>query len=439
MNLDYNEYIYLDLFLFNPKILNKEESNKIIDLNKSLYEWEFLDLIHHLFSQSQIFSAEWLISRLDTLFFSDISEPLLHEIVFFRQTNRKKVIDDIKVKYDSYLERILVQQKHYIEYESTKQELSSLNMLIPNIFQNIDYYKNQLNSNDTHVLLKLDCLEGIVSEIVADIENYCYNLLEFYSDQQELTTFLKTHILLEKKDYLSVEEYIALPALLSPEEWQYLILQKLQHKKSIEERFTYKSFIKSCLNRYQSITGVNEVYDCFTNELYHLFMIELWLDTIDLSSNDFDTALNKEILREQISITNKESQNFDLNPNKGILLGLYNQLSKYDFIDISKTSKQDFFNVFELDWDKHESLVHLKMDNPNTNLLFNELETVFQKRISLKILEKSQKIRNNNGLIKHKSIQASASRNRKYSEEPKNSSIIREIIKSIKKVNQLTS
>ncbi|WP_299002179.1 hypothetical protein [uncultured Tenacibaculum sp.] len=121
--------------------------------------------------------------------------------------------------------------------------------------------------------------------------------------------------------------------------------------------------------------------------------------------------------------------NYNIKVSNSILEKLYSQLEKHQFIDIEKTSNEDFCKVLKSEWHTHYSLIHLNMDNIQTNLLFKTINEFLSIDIKITSLEKARNIRNKNGFIKSKSIYTSVSKSHSL---PKNSDVIIDLIKKVK-------
>lgn len=110
---------------------------------------------------------------------------------------------------------------------------------------------------------------------------------------------------------------------------------------------------------------------------------------------------------------------------------LYDLLEKNNFIDIEKTSSDDWFNVLTKKTSDHDSIVYLNMDNPQTSFFISQLKVNLNVDISLTKLEKMKNIYNKNGEIKAASVYASANYNKKHNMFPKESDLIIEIVKKV--------
>lgn len=121
--------------------------------------------------------------------------------------------------------------------------------------------------------------------------------------------------------------------------------------------------------------------------------------------------------------------NYNIKVSDSILKKLYSQLEKYEFIDIEKTSNEDFCKVLKSDWYTHNSLIHLNMDNIQTNFFFKTINEFLSIDIKITSLEKARNIKNKNGFIKSSSIYASTSKSLSL---PKSSDVIINLIKKVK-------
>jgi len=152
--------------------------------------------------------------------------------------------------------------------------------------------------------------------------------------------------------------------------------------------------------------------------------------------NDFEDELHQilnDISNKILNINNHNpvKGNFELNLNETLLEKLYQGLKLKGFIDVLKTTYVDFKNVFTLDWDEHNSFLSLEMDHPQTDFFFNEIKEKLNIKISRQQIELSQKIKNKNGFINAQSLYSSSNRSKKYSEFPKNSEDILEILENV--------
>ncbi len=130
--------------------------------------------------------------------------------------------------------------------------------------------------------------------------------------------------------------------------------------------------------------------------------------------------------------------NYLININKNILEELYKQLEKNNFIDIHKTSQENFIKVLMDNWEDHNSIIHLEMNNIQFKSFIDKFKKYFDINIPLTHIEFAENIYNKNGKIKANSIYVSNSKNNLT---PKNENLLDSIfnnIKKVKKINQLT-
>ncbi|PWA05999.1 hypothetical protein [Flavobacterium laiguense] len=139
-----------------------------------------------------------------------------------------------------------------------------------------------------------------------------------------------------------------------------------------------------------------------------------------------------EKIQEKISTISKltlKTGNYMINIDKEILKKLYFGLEKFMFIDQKKTTLDQFIEVFELDWDAHNSIVYLEMDNIQFNFFIECIHDFFNAKIPITFIERSGNIENKNGKIKAKSVYASVSKSNMI---PKDFKSIKSIFEEIK-------
>lgn len=75
----------------------------------------------------------------------------------------------------------------------------------------------------------------------------------------------------------------------------------------------------------------------------------------------------------------KSSRNFNISITASQLSKLYDNMVRYDMIVMDKTAKDDFVSCFLMDWDSHESKIHLKLKNPSCKEFYEMFKTTFPK------------------------------------------------------------
>ena len=139
----------------------------------------------------------------------------------------------------------------------------------------------------------------------------------------------------------------------------------------------------------------------------------------------------KQIENQINSFSGAKKGNYLLNAKCEILKKLY-KLLEVDFIDIHKTSEQQFLEVLQCDWEKHDSIIYLKMDNIQFKYFFDCLEEYLKISIPFSNMEHSGNIENTNGKINASSIYSSSSAAEKKGTEPKKKETIKSIFENIK-------
>jgi hypothetical protein len=162
---------------------------------------------------------------------------------------------------------------------------------------------------------------------------------------------------------------------------------------------------------------------------------------INAALGEYENYLEKlqSQIHEKVTILTK-SKNGKVNINgnylisfeNGVLKKLFYSLEKFMFIDQNKTSLIQFIEVFENDWDSHNSIVYLEMDNILFKYFIDYLETYFNSKIQLSTIEYSAKISNKNGLIKAGAIYSSIAQYRKYTKEREDIEKLKSIFENIK-------
>lgn len=125
--------------------------------------------------------------------------------------------------------------------------------------------------------------------------------------------------------------------------------------------------------------------------------------------------------------------NYQIDINSGVLHKLYYSLEKIMFIDQNKTSLNQFIEVFENDWESHNSIIYLEMDNILFKYFIEFLETYFDIKIQLSTIEYSAKIANKYGLIKASRIYSSIAQYRKFPKDREDINNLKSIFEKIKK------
>lgn len=112
-----------------------------------------------------------------------------------------------------------------------------------------------------------------------------------------------------------------------------------------------------------------------------------------------------------------ENQNYLIETDNGILEKLYIGLEKNLFIDQSKTTLKQFIEVLKLDWQNHNNIITLEMDNIQFKFFLELMNIYLNIKIPMTIIERANNIHNNNGNIKANSVYTSVSKSKMEAKE----------------------
>ncbi|PKA97861.1 hypothetical protein B0O79_1539 [Flavobacteriaceae bacterium MAR_2009_75] len=118
-----------------------------------------------------------------------------------------------------------------------------------------------------------------------------------------------------------------------------------------------------------------------------------------------------ERLQNNSSTNNSKLTGIHLDFNQIVLTKIYNYLSRYDYLDIDRTSPDDFYNLMLLDFDKHSSRIYFTMNLAELKYLLDKIKGL-KKGLSLTTFEKSKRIYNKNKLITQRSLTSAYSDSR---------------------------
>lgn len=128
--------------------------------------------------------------------------------------------------------------------------------------------------------------------------------------------------------------------------------------------------------------------------------------------------------------------NYLIDINNDFLRDLYLSLEKHMFIDQNKTSQEQFIHVLKSNWEDHNSIIYLEMDNIQFNYLLILLEENFKIKIQLSSVEYTGNIRTKNNTFKAYSVSSSYSQAKRKGTEPKRMKDILAIIEKLKSKNK---
>lgn len=269
--------------------------------------------------------------------------------------------------------------------QMSKEELDHFTLILEKTENGFDDYFPRSNFN-TSVSHKDYFL-------VFNYKNSIYNLVDYYLNTKEYPKQTLTTKLLFLKECI--------------------LFHFIQPLSIINLNFKYYVFNKD------NFSNDNYIFiDDLRDEL--LQKEEIHLDYI----NKIDTKIN--------SFSTPKTGNYLITVDDEILIELYNGLEKHDFIDIHKTSSEQFIEVLKSDWEKHKSCIYLKMDNIQFRYFMKCLEEHFNVEMQLTHIEYSGNIVNKNGKIKASAVSASFSKAERNGMEPKREKTIISIFENIK-------
>lgn len=149
--------------------------------------------------------------------------------------------------------------------------------------------------------------------------------------------------------------------------------------------------------------------------------------------NKIKSLSNDSIENNQIknnSSLKKIKGNYQIEVKNEVLEEIYNELNRYDFIDIDRTSKEDFIKVFKLDWKDHDSVIHFKISNVEIRFFIKCFNDDLKEKIPLTFIEHAGNIKTKDRIFKATTLYSGGSRSENNSPNIK---IIRSIFEKIKK------
>ena len=149
--------------------------------------------------------------------------------------------------------------------------------------------------------------------------------------------------------------------------------------------------------------------------------------------NKIKSLSNDSIENNQIknnSSLKKIKGNYQIEVKNEVLEEIYNELNRYDFIDIDRTSKEDFIKVFKLDWKDHDSVIHFKITNVEVKFFIECFDEDLNEKIPLTFIEHAGNIKTKDRIFKASTLYSGGSQSENNSPNIK---IIRSIFEKIKK------
>lgn len=162
--------------------------------------------------------------------------------------------------------------------------------------------------------------------------------------------------------------------------------------------------IRSCVDSYLETNKGSE------DEEKLLFLIEISLSLQNHERNVLELIDKIQNKIESLSKNSIQKESYLIDTDDRVLKKLYFGLEKFMYLDQNKTSLSQFIEVLKFDWQSHESIIYLQMDNIQFKYFIECLSQFLNIKIPLTFIERSQNIRNINGVIKASSIRSSYSR-----------------------------
>lgn len=75
----------------------------------------------------------------------------------------------------------------------------------------------------------------------------------------------------------------------------------------------------------------------------------------------------------------RSRKNFNISATESQLGKLYDNMVRYDMVNIDKTSKDNFTKCLLMDWDAHDAKIHLKLKNPACKEFYGLFKKTFPK------------------------------------------------------------
>ncbi|WP_333810013.1 hypothetical protein [Flavobacterium sp.] len=279
--------------------------------------------------------------------------------------------------------------KEYFSHFTKKRERSQYN--IDDIFTRSN---RNISNSDKEYYLEFNCKK--------DFQELIINLLR----TKEYSTETLTKKLLITKEYL-------LEHFLNPLE---IIIPTLKNQ----------------LKRTNNLFIENDMFiSDLIEELEH--NKENYINLLNSIENKVKSLSNDSIENNQIknnSSSKKIKGNYQIEVKNEVLEEIYNELNRYDFIDIDRTSKEDFIKVFKLDWKDHNSVIHFKITNVEIKFFIECFNEDLNEKIPLTFIEHAGNIKTKDRTFKASTLYSGGNQSKNNSPNIK---IIRSIFEKIKK------
>lgn len=281
--------------------------------------------------------------------------------------------------------------KEYFSHFTKKREKSQYN--IDDIFTRSN---RNISNSDKEYYLEFNCKK--------DFQELIINLLRTKEYSKETLT----------KKLLITKEYL-LEHFLSPLE---IIIPTLKNQ----------------LKRTNNLFIENDMFiSDLIEELEH--NKENYNNLLNSIENKVKSLSNDSVENNQIKIKNNSSSkkikgNYQIGVKNEVLEEIYNELNRYDFINIDRTSKEDFIKVFKLDWKDHDSVIHFKITNVEIKFFIECFNEDLNEKIPLTFIEHAGNIKTKDRIFKASTLYSGGNQSKNNSPNIK---IIRSIFEKIKK------
>jgi hypothetical protein len=254
--------------------------------------------------------------------------------------------------------------KEYFSYFTKKRKKPQYNI--------DDFYtisNRNISNSDKKYYLEFNCKK--------DFQELIINLLR----TKEYSTETLTKKLLITKEYL-IENFLSPLEIIIP-------TLKNQLKRTNNLFIENDMFISDLIEELKQ----NEVkYNNLLNRI-----------EIKIKSLLIDSEVNQQNIDKYNSHSKKIKGNYQIIIENETLEELYKELDKHDFIDIDRTSKEDFIKVLKLNWEDHNSIIHFKITNIDFKHFINCFNKYFNEDVMLTFIESANNIK-----IKDRNFKASS-------------------------------
>jgi hypothetical protein len=256
-------------------------------------------------------------------------------------------------------------------------------------YKTLDYIKNNLNSgqNTLSIKKKINKLNEhqfffLLGDLMYHhpIEHLTVNTFKFFFEIRE--TIISEDDYLPFQDYAN--DYVHIPitdsyvAFTYKKELESLVDYYLSTKEYPKESLITKLLVlsdKILENIYQQVNTIKyyflryvEHQENIDNDIKVCYSMDI---IIALENYEKDLLELNYKIQEKISILsepNFKTGNYIITTDNEILKKLYSGLEKFMYIDQNKTTLNQFIEVLKLDWQAHNSVIYLQMDNIHSAL-----------------------------------------------------------------------